>query len=78
MSYLVDNFWSEIDNVEKELGKKIVEKRDRNILHTICGIMEVNALNIALGHDNNEEVSALFEWVSIDTIHFQYMLNQHC
>lgn len=31
------------------------------MLHRICGVMEVNALNIGLGDKNNNEVSALFE-----------------
>lgn len=43
------------------MGVTIVEKRDKKLLHRICGIMEVNALNIGLGFDNNSEVSALFE-----------------
>lgn len=34
--------------------------RDHKTLHRICGIMEVNALNISLEFDNTEEVSALF------------------
>lgn len=60
VSYLMDNFWSALDDVEKELSSKIVERRDRKLLHRICGIMEVNALNIGLGFEDNE-VSALFE-----------------
>lgn len=35
--------------------------RDRKTLHRICGILEVNALNIGLEFGNSEEVSALFE-----------------
>lgn len=61
VSYLVDYFWPALDNIERELGRKIVANRDRKTLHRICGIMEVNALNIGLGLDSNEEVSALFE-----------------
>lgn len=60
VSYLTDVFWSALDDVEKQLGKKVVEQRDRKLLHRICGIMEVNALNIGLGFDRHE-VSALFE-----------------
>lgn len=44
-----------------ELGMKIVERRDRKTLHRICGIMEVNALNVGVECDSNVEVSALFE-----------------
>lgn len=47
--------------MEKELGKTVLGERDRKIIHRVCGIMEVNALNIGLAFDNNEEVSALFE-----------------
>lgn len=61
VSYLMNNFWSALDDVEKQLGNKIVEQRDKKILHRICGIMEVNALNINLGYDDRHEVSALFE-----------------
>lgn len=65
VSYLVDNFWSALDNIEKEMGNKIVANRDKKLLHRICGIMEVNALNIGLCNDNNSEVSALFEHACI-------------
>lgn len=61
VSYLVDNFWSELDKVEKEMKKKIVENRDKKLLHRICGIMEVNALNIGSPYGDQQEVSALFE-----------------
>lgn len=60
VSYLVEHFWPALDRVESELGSRIVEKRDRKLLHRICGIMEVNALNIGLGFED-AEVSALFE-----------------
>lgn len=43
------------------MGKKIAPIRDRKMLHRICGILEVNALNIGLEFGNSEEVSALFE-----------------
>lgn len=64
VSYLIDNFWAALDRVETELASKIVGKRDRKLLHRICGIMEVNALNIGLGFEDNE-VSALFEMACI-------------
>lgn len=57
---MIDNFWSALDRVERELGNKVVETRDAKMLHRICGIMEVNALNIGLGFED-QEVSALFE-----------------
>lgn len=57
----MDNYWLALDNIEKELGHKILEIRDKQMLHRICGIMEVNAINIGLDFGNNEEVSALFE-----------------
>lgn len=58
---MIDNFWPTLDSFEKELGKTILSLRDRKMIHRVCGIMEVNALNIGLGFDSNEEVSALFE-----------------
>lgn len=61
VSFLVDHFWSGIDEIEKELGTKILESRDKKQLHRICGIMEVNALNIGLHYNDQQEVSALFE-----------------
>lgn len=61
VSYLVDNYWPELDNVEKESGQKVLMNRDKEMVHRICGIMEVNGLNIGLGVGNNDEVSALFE-----------------
>lgn len=58
VTYLIDKFWPSIEN---EVGEKILPVRDRNFLHRICGIMEVNALNIGLEFGNSVEVSALFE-----------------
>lgn len=55
------NYWPALDDVEKELGQKVLANRDKKLLHRICGIMEVNAMNIGLGFDNDGEVSALFE-----------------
>lgn len=43
------------------MGNRIVGNRDKTILHRICGIMEVNALNIGLYDSDQQEVSALFE-----------------
>lgn len=61
VSYLTDNFWPTLDNIEQELGRTIITNRDRKMIHRVCGIMEVNGLNIGLGFGNNEEVSALYE-----------------
>lgn len=61
VTYLIDNFWPCVDTIENELGKPILPLRDRKMLHRICGILEVNALNIGLEFGNSEEVSALFE-----------------
>lgn len=43
------------------MGRRILEHRDKKLLHRICGIMEVNALNIGLHYGDQQEVSALFE-----------------
>lgn len=61
VTYLIENFWPAVDAIKSELNEKILSVRDRKILHRICGIMEVNALNISLEFGNTEEVSALFE-----------------
>lgn len=60
VTYLIDNFWPTVNSIENELGEKILPVHDRKILHRICGIMEVNALNIGLEFGNSEEVSAIF------------------
>lgn len=61
VSYLVTNFWETLTNIEFAMGMQMLKKKDRTDLHRICGVMEVNALNINLGGDRNDEVSALFE-----------------
>lgn len=61
VTYLIENFWPAVDAIENELGQKVLPMRDRKTLHRICGILEVNALNIGLEFGNSEEVSALFE-----------------
>lgn len=45
------------------MGHKIIAKRDKQLLHRICGILEVNALNVGLGgnDDDRHEISALYE-----------------
>lgn len=61
VSFLVDKFWSAIDEIEAKMGNKILENREKKMLHRICGIMEVNALNIGLHYNDQQEVSGLFE-----------------
>lgn len=43
------------------MGATIIPQRDKRTLHRICGIMEVNALNIGVDNEQDQEVSALFE-----------------
>lgn len=45
------------------MGEKIIAKREKQLLHRICGILEVNALNVGLGgnDDDRHEISALYE-----------------
>lgn len=45
------------------MDQTIIAKRDRQLLHRICGILEVNALNVGLGGDDDDrhEIGALYE-----------------
>lgn len=64
VSYLVDNFWSALDQIESERGRKIIAQRDKKLLHRICGILEVNALMITLP-SADQEIGGLYELACI-------------
>lgn len=64
MSFLVDNFWSALDQIENDRGRKIIAQRDKKLLHRICGILEVNGLMINLPAAD-QEVGGLFEMACI-------------
>lgn len=63
VSYLDSHYLQPLAEVEREMKQTIVAERDRQLLHRICGILEVNALNIGLGRDSDDrhEISALYE-----------------
>lgn len=66
VSYLDQYYLQPFDNVEKQLNQVILMCRDKRLLHRICGILEVNALNVGLGDtDNQHEISALYEYACI-------------
>lgn len=61
VSYLQNKFLKHFDKIEKQFNKVLLPKRGNKTLHRICGIMEVNALNIGLDREGVHEASALFE-----------------
>lgn len=62
VSYLRERYLEPFAEVEQQMGQAILPQRDRDSLHRICGILEVNALNVGLGGaEQPHEVSALYE-----------------
>lgn len=58
VSYLKINFLDKIKALEKDSDRQYLPKCDTNDLHRICGIMEVNAVNINLSH--GQEICAIY------------------
>lgn len=63
VTFLDSHYLQPLADVEREMEQTIITKRDRQMLHRICGILEVNALNVGLGGDDDDrhEISALYE-----------------
>jgi len=58
VSYLMDNFLNLVKIFETKSGTSILAKCDKEILHKICGIIEVNAMMIRL--PTGQEVSGIY------------------
>uniref|UniRef100_V5G4W8 Protein msta, isoform B n=1 Tax=Anoplophora glabripennis TaxID=217634 RepID=V5G4W8_ANOGL len=56
VSYLNDNFFAPLNILEGKSGKKVLQDISRETIHKICGIIDVNALEI----NQDAEVSALY------------------
>ncbi|KAJ8923004.1 hypothetical protein NQ315_001552 [Exocentrus adspersus] len=56
VGYLLDNFIAPLKILEGKSGKQVLEDTSRETLHKICGIIDVNALEI----NQDAEVSALY------------------
>lgn len=63
VSFLDAQYLQPLAEVEREMGQAIIAKRDKQLIHRLCGILEVNALNVGLGGDDDDrhEISALYE-----------------
>lgn len=58
VTYLKKRFLDKVMALEQAAGSKLIPKCDVVDLHRVCGIMEVNALNINLEH--GQEICALY------------------
>lgn len=58
VKYLQDNFLHALRTVETQLNTNLVPEISDKLLHTICGIIDVNALDLRL--NEGTEMSALF------------------
>ncbi|KAJ8959772.1 hypothetical protein NQ314_006202 [Rhamnusium bicolor] len=56
VSYLLDNFFAPLRILEGRSGKQVLQDVSRETIHKICGIIDVNALEI----NQDAEVSALY------------------
>lgn len=61
VSFLLENFLNDLNEVERNTNKSIAPKYDAASLHRLCGIFDVNAFNIESDTNNAKDLYALYE-----------------